>query len=165
MSWEKGFLSPVPGSLTFHTFFHPGISINHIALVREGQTVLWCKEKIHLCPPPPFLLLARRKNLLLLRSNGAPPEPGWRVFGGGRILGVIRENMSILSPAVCFSGVFSIGKAKRGVPVVAQQKRIQLASMRMQVQSLASLSGLRIQCCCELWCGSQMWLGSCVAVV
>ena len=24
----------------------------------------------------------------------------------------------------------------------------------MQVQSLASLSGLRIQCCCELWCRS-----------
>ena len=24
--------------------------------------------------------------------------------------------------------------------------------MRMHVESLASLSGLRIQCCCELWC-------------
>ena len=24
--------------------------------------------------------------------------------------------------------------------------------MRLQVQSLASISGLRIQCCCELWC-------------
>ena len=28
----------------------------------------------------------------------------------------------------------------------------------------ASLSGLRIQRCCELWCRSQMWLGSGVAV-
>ncbi len=35
---------------------------------------------------------------------------------------------------------------------------------RIQVQSLALLSGLKIQCCCELWCRSQMQLGSCVAV-
>ena len=31
--------------------------------------------------------------------------------------------------------------------------------MRMWVQSLASLSGLRIQLCCELWCKSQTCLG------
>ena len=31
-----------------------------------------------------------------------------------------------------------------GVHVVAQQKRIQLGTMGLQVQSLASLSGLRI---------------------
>ena len=36
--------------------------------------------------------------------------------------------------------------------------------MRMQVQSLASLGRLRIQCCHELCCRSQMWLGSGVAV-
>ena len=36
--------------------------------------------------------------------------------------------------------------------------------MRMRVQSLASLSVLRIRCCRELWCTSQMWLGSGVAV-
>ena len=39
-----------------------------------------------------------------------------------------------------------------GVPVVAQQKQIQLGTMRLQVRALASLSGLRIQHCCELWC-------------
>ena len=32
------------------------------------------------------------------------------------------------------------------------------------VQSLASLSGLRIWCCRELWCRSQTWLRSSVAV-
>ena len=37
--------------------------------------------------------------------------------------------------------------------------------MRLQVRSLASLSGLRIQRCCELWCGSRVRLGSRVAVV
>ena len=34
----------------------------------------------------------------------------------------------------------------------------------MWVRSLALLSGLGIQCCRELWCRWQMWLGSGVAV-
>ena len=36
--------------------------------------------------------------------------------------------------------------------------------MRRQVWSVALFSGLRIQCCHELWCRSQMGLGSHVAV-
>ena len=36
--------------------------------------------------------------------------------------------------------------------------------MRTQVSSLALLRGLRIWHCCELWCGSQMRLGSGIAV-
>ena len=36
--------------------------------------------------------------------------------------------------------------------------------MRMQVRSLALLSGLRIQCCHELWCRSQTPLESGVAI-
>ena len=36
--------------------------------------------------------------------------------------------------------------------------------MRMWVQSLALLSGLGIQCCCDLWCRLQTQLGSQVAV-
>ena len=48
--------------------------------------------------------------------------------------------------------------------MVAQQKQTQLGSMRMRVRSLASLSGLRIHHCCELWCRSQMQLRSRVAV-
>ena len=51
-----------------------------------------------------------------------------------------------------------------GVSIVAQGKRIQLGTMRMQVLSLASLSGLGIQCYCELGCSLQMLLGSGVAV-
>ena len=38
-------------------------------------------------------------------------------------------------------------KNKKGVPIVVQWKWIWLVSMRMQVQSLASLNGR----CCELW--------------
>ena len=52
----------------------------------------------------------------------------------------------------------------RGVPVVAQRKLIWLVSMRMRVQSLALLNGLRIQRCCELWGRSQTRLRSDVAV-
>ena len=51
-----------------------------------------------------------------------------------------------------------------GVPVVAQQKQSRLVTMRIQVQSLALLSGLRIWRCHELWCRSQTWLGSGIAV-
>ena len=43
-------------------------------------------------------------------------------------------------------------KRKVGVPVVAQQYRAQLVSMRMQVRFLVLLSGSRSRCCCELWC-------------
>ena len=51
-----------------------------------------------------------------------------------------------------------------GVPIVVQQKRIRLGTMRFRVQSLASLSGSRIWSCRELWCRSQTRLGSGVAV-
>ena len=51
-----------------------------------------------------------------------------------------------------------------GVPIMTQRKWIQLASMRMQVRSLASSNGLRIQHCYELCCRSQMRLGFCVVV-
>ena len=39
-----------------------------------------------------------------------------------------------------------------------------IGPMRFRVQSLASLSGLRIRCCRDLWYRSQMGLGSGVAV-
>ena len=42
--------------------------------------------------------------------------------------------------------------------------RTWLVSMRMWVWFLVSLSGLAIWCCCELWCKSQMRLGSPIAV-
>uniref|UniRef100_A0A8D1UWZ7 Galanin-like peptide n=1 Tax=Sus scrofa TaxID=9823 RepID=A0A8D1UWZ7_PIG len=51
-----------------------------------------------------------------------------------------------------------------GVPDVVPWKRIRPGTTRFQLRSLALLSGLRIQCCCELWCRLQMWLGSHIAV-
>ena len=52
----------------------------------------------------------------------------------------------------------------RGVPIMAQRKWIWLETTRLRVRSLASLSGFRIHRCRELWCRSQMRLGSGVAV-
>ena len=55
-------------------------------------------------------------------------------------------------------------KRERGVPVMVQRKRIQLGTIRLRVQSLASLTGLKIQHCHELWYRLQTWLGSGIAV-
>ena len=51
-----------------------------------------------------------------------------------------------------------------GVPIVLQWKRIQLGTVRLWIQSLSLLSGLRIWHCRELWYWSQMQLRSGVAV-
>ena len=58
----------------------------------------------------------------------------------------------------------AVNKVILRVPVVAQQKRIQLVFLRMRVRSLALLSGLRIWRFRELWCRSHMRLGAHVAV-
>ena len=50
------------------------------------------------------------------------------------------------------------------VPIVAQWKRIQLGTRRLRVWSLALVSGSRVRHCCELWCRSQIWLRSGIAV-
>lgn len=46
-----------------------------------------------------------------------------------------------------------------GVPVVAQWRRIRLVTVRLWVQSLASLSGLGIRHCYELRC--RLWTQLC----
>ena len=49
------------------------------------------------------------------------------------------------------------------VSIMVQQKQIWLGTMKLQVQSLALLSSLRIQCCHELWCRWQTRLRSGIA--
>ena len=55
-------------------------------------------------------------------------------------------------------------KGKKGVPIMAQWKRIPLAPVRMRVRSLALLGGLGIQHCYELCYRSQVQFGSHIAV-
>ena len=45
---------------------------------------------------------------------------------------------------------------------MVQRKQMRLGTMRLWIQSLALLSGLRIWHCCKLWDRSQTWLRSCV---
>ena len=54
-------------------------------------------------------------------------------------------------------------KQVRGVSILEKQKRIRLGTTKLQVRSLALLSGLRIRHCCELWCRLRMRLRSHVA--
>ena len=55
-------------------------------------------------------------------------------------------------------------KWRQEFPLWLNRLGAQLGSMRMQVQSLASLSGLRTQRCHELWCRLPMRLESCFPV-
>ena len=71
------------------------------------------------------------------------------------------SSTSVPNNLYTFTALNSIFK---GVPGVVQQKLILPVFMRMQVRSLASLSGSRIQRCHDLWCRSQTWLGSHFAV-
>ena len=48
--------------------------------------------------------------------------------------------------------------------IIIKMLLTQLLSMRLQVRSLASLSGLGIQRYLELWCRKQMRLGSGIAM-
>ena len=84
----------------------------------------------------------------------------WKFLDQGLNLSYPRNCSWILNP-LCHSGNSSRSYFKlkhKGVPMVAQQKWISPASIRMQVWSLASLSGSRIWCCSELWCRLQMQL-------
>ena len=54
--------------------------------------------------------------------------------------------------------------AEKGEPRSSHRGSVVNEPMRLQVPSLVSLSGLRIQHCRELWCRTQMQFGSYVAV-
>ena len=51
-----------------------------------------------------------------------------------------------------------------GIPVVAQQLTNPNSIHEVPALVPTLISELRIQCCCKLWCSSQMWLGSGVTV-
>ena len=75
------------------------------------------------------------------------------------------SSFPIWVPFICFSCLIAVARTSNtmlntilGGPIMAQRKQIRLVSMRTQVHSLASPSGLRIWHCHELWCRSQMWL-------
>ena len=50
------------------------------------------------------------------------------------------------------------------IPLLLNGLRTKLVLMKMKIQSLASLSALRVQCFCKLKCRFQMWFRFHVAV-
>ena len=89
------------------------------------------------------------------RSCGLSCECGLGLIPGSICRGVAKRKQNKQNKTT---------RKHKGAPAVAQQKRIQLVSMRTRDQDLVSLGGLRIQRCRELWCRLQMWLRSRVAV-
>ena len=77
-----------------------------------------------------------------------------------RLHQLVNSKLFLAMKNVCFK-IYSLG-----VRIVARRKWIRLGTMRLWVQSLASLSELRIRHYRELWCRSQMGLrcGTAVAV-
>ena len=67
--------------------------------------------------------------------------------------------------AVCILPPYTNSFSKRReVPLLFSGLRTQPVSVRTQVGSLASLSGLQMRCGCKVHCRSQKRLRSCVAV-
>ena len=95
-------------------------------------------------------------------------------FPVGRRLRILAEHFTrkentalahiIISPSTWLNKKKGSSHCGAGVPVVVLRKQIWLVTMRLRVGSLASISGLRIQRCCELWHRLQTWLGADVSV-
>ena len=104
----------------------------------------------------------------ILHYHNSPAEESWTVECTQLVVPVTPTNLCPsahyikVSPRQHFSVEFKA--MEWGVPIVAQQKRIWLTPMRMQVWSLALLSGLRIQHCHELSCRLQTWFGAGIVV-
>ena len=93
-----------------------------------------------------------------LLPDARPPD--WRAWCGLRALTPVQEplwyNYFPIFGFLIWQVWYLITLKMFGVPVMAQCKWIWLVTRRLQFWSLASLSGLRIQHCRELWCRSQM---------
>ena len=120
------------------------------------QSLEWIKNKKG---EVPWQLSELRIQELSLLQCGFDPQPGnfhmpqvWSKERKKERRGRVREGANLVNIHIC------------RVPVLAQRKRIQLGTMRLLVRSWASLSGLRIRHCHELWCGSQTQLRSGIAV-
>ena len=89
-------------------------------------------------------------------------------YAAGVALRRKKEKKNLVNQMSSKFKIFSLQKAllrkiKSRVPIMAQQKQIRLGTIRLQVRSLALLSGLRIQHCREL-CRSHTQLRPGVAM-
>ena len=142
----------------------------------------WSHPEVKWGGPLSLYILVFVRHWLLLCGDG-----GWSRFGGGQFgKGSSREPFTsrewflpgeenlTRAPAPAASLKFSgfsltqifLKKTLKNLkfPLWLSSKGPGLLPMRMRVQSLALLSGLRIWHCCELWYRSQMWLRSGITV-
>ena len=122
------------------------LSVDKCMMTQDNMSLCY-REYFH-CPKKPPYALPLHPLL--------PSHPEYYIVG---IMQYVAFSYWLLSLRI-----MHFRKKKSGVPIVAQWKWICRASMRTQVQHLASLRGLRIRHCHELWCKLQMRLGSGVAV-
>jgi len=115
-------------------------------------------------PSPHFLRQITRNNILAaydsVNNSLLSASMTVNLFSLLNLVLLSRDRLNMATPSLHLllrSGI--------GVPFVAQWLTNPLVSMRMQVRSPASLSGLRIQHCRELWCRSQTPLGCCACGV
>ena len=112
-------------------------------------------------------------NIHISKNTDYPHKPSYYLGGFGVFVFLvkhkIRQQLKIQKNSFKSSTSSKrrlIESSKGAVPTVAQWvKGPNIVSVRMRVQSLALLSGLRIWHCHKLWHRSQIWQGSGVAVV
>ena len=124
------------------------------------QPLLWLRFAGWTIPFPPFFIYLWTLNNLITSWMKV-----WRSGSTVIFFDHLHRKFSIADS----TGLYGMEKKRKEkndweFPLCPRALQTRLVSMRMWVWSLASLSGLRIQSCCELWCRSQMQLGSLVAV-
>ena len=112
-----------------------------------------------------FIFLYLNPGHMEVPRPGTKPLPLQQTSSSSQILNSLHHSRNSLKKFFLMWKINELCKKEnQGFPVAAQQKGIRLGTMRLRVQSLASLSGLRIQCCRKLWCRFQRRLESGVAV-
>ena len=101
-------------------------------------------EKMSLLRPSIFLKESGKKCESLFSLS--PPFQPWQSKYILYLIGKFGDTQDFV-----FEWQHPSWKTKMGVPIVAQQKRIWLGTMKLRVRSLALFSGLRIWHCRELW--------------
>ena len=133
--------------------------------VKDLAEATWVPGPVKWIKDPALLQLWRRSQLWL----GFNPRPRTSIccgceqknkkkFSSFSLPSQRNTNKTIEKPKVCFKICLW------GVPIEAQRKQTSLAFVRTQVRFLASLSGLRIRCCHELWYRLQVRLRSRIVV-
>ena len=128
--------------------------LNPLSKVKDQTCNLMVTSRIRFCCATIGWLLSHESTRWNLegKKNTPTESNNWeatlredfktRISRGKKVHFIIRKE-SIYHEVITIPNNSPLKYKERGVPVVAQRKWIRLGAMRVQVQSLASLSGLR----------------------